>query len=138
MMKIKYDAQLIKLMSFFESATHARLRDCLIDGNGVLTFVVADNIGLAIGKNGATAKRLESSLKRKLKIVAFSEDLEQFIRNLIAPLKIRGIERKEDKTVVITPEPESRGYIIGRAASSLRNYESIVKRYFDVKELRVV
>ncbi len=138
MMKIKYDSQLIKLMSFFESATHARLRDCLVDSSGVLTFIVADKIGLAIGKDGSTARKLESALKRKIRIVAFSEGLEQFIRNLIAPLKIRGIELKEDKTVVITPEPESRGYIIGRAASNLRNYESIVKRYFDVKELRVV
>ncbi len=137
-MKIKYDAQLMKLMSFFESATHARLRDCLIDSNGVLTFVVADKIGLAIGKNGATAKKLESALKRKIKIVAFSENLEEFLRNLLMPLKIRGVEVKEDKTVVITPEPESRGYIIGRAASSLRNYESILKRYFDIKEVRVI
>lgn len=137
-MKIKYDAQLMKLMSFFESATRARLKDCFIDANGVLTFVVAENIGLAIGKNGATAKRLESALRRKIKIIAFSESLEEFLRSLLMPLKIRGVEVKEDKTVVITPEPESRGYIIGRAASNLRNYESIMKRYFDVKELRVV
>ena len=101
-------------------------------------FIVSGNIGLAIGKNGATAKRLEESLKRKIKIAAFSENPEEFLRNLLMPLKIRGIETKEDKTVVITPEPESRGYIIGRAASSLRNYESIMRRYFDVRELRVV
>ncbi len=137
-MKIKYDAQLMKLMAFFESATRARLKDCFIDANGILTFIVAESIGLAIGKGGATAKKLESVLKRKIKIVAFSDNLEEFIGNLIMPLKIRGVELKEDKTVVITPEPESRGYIIGRAASSLRNYESILKRYFDIKELRVV
>ncbi len=137
-MKIKYDAQLMKLMSFFESATNARLKDCLIDANGILTFIVADNIGLAIGKNGVTAKKLELTLKRKIKIVAFSESLEEFLRSLLMPLKIRGVELNEEKTVVIIPEPESRGYIIGRAASNLRNYESIIKRYFDVKELRVV
>ncbi len=137
-MKIKYDARLIKLMSFFESATRARLKDCFIDANGVLTFIVADNIGLAIGKGGATAKKLESALKRKIKIVAFSENLEEFLRNLLMPLKIRGVEVKDDRTVVISPEPESRGYIIGRAASSLRNCESIIRRYFDVKELKVL
>src|SRR3989338_10556762 len=98
-MKIKYDAQLMKLMAFFESATRARLKDCFIDSNGILTFIVADSIGLAIGKNGSTAKKLESALKRKIKIVAFSETLEEFLRNLLMPLKIRGVELNEDKKV---------------------------------------
>ena len=137
-MKIKYDAQLMKLMSFFESATLAKLKDAFIDSNGILTFAVEEKMGLAVGKNGATAKRIEAVLKRKIKIFAFSPGLEQFVRNLLAPLKIRGTELKDDKTLVITPEPESRGYIIGRAAVNLRNYESIIKRYFDIREVKVI
>jgi len=91
----------------------------------------------AIGKNGVTAKKIESALKRKIKIVAFSDNIEDFVRNLLLPLKVRNIEIS-DGIVTITPEPESKGYIIGRGGSGLRNYEETLKRYFDVKEVKVV
>ena len=64
--------------------------------------------------------------------------MEEFISNLLLPLKIRGIEFTADKKILITPTPESRGYIIGRGGSNLRNYESILKRYFDIEEIKVV
>jgi len=137
-MKIKYDNQLMKLMYFFESHTHSKLKDCFVDKNGLLNFIVDEDIGKAIGKKGITAKKIEASLKRKIKIVAFSDNLEEFLHNLLLPQKIRSIALTEDKTVIITPEPESRGYIIGRAASNLRNYEETLKRYFDIKEIKVV
>lgn len=136
-MRIKYDQTLLKLMYFFESATHSKLKDCFVDSNGVLTFVVESNIAGAIGKSGVNAKKVESALKRRIRIVAFSPVLEEFIVNLLRPFKVRNIS-VQDGTVIITPEPESRGYIIGRAASNLRNYEGVVKRYFDVKEIKVV
>ena len=136
-MKIKYDVQLMKLMSFFESQTHSTLKDCFIDKNSVLTFIVEDDMGKAIGKNGVTAKKLGSMLKRKIKIVAFSDNLEEFVRNLLQPLKVRNIET-QDGVVTVTAEPESRGYIIGRAGSNLRSYEATLNRYFDIKEIKVV
>ncbi|MBI2664120.1 NusA-like transcription termination signal-binding factor [Candidatus Woesearchaeota archaeon] len=136
-MRIKYDNQLMKLMYFFESRTHARLKDCFLDNNKVLTFVVSSDISKAIGRNGANARSMERALNRKIRIVAFAGSVEEFVRNLLMPLKAKGIEFREG-IVTITPEPESRGYIIGRAGSNLRNYEAAARRYFDVKEIKVV
>ena len=56
----------MKLMYFFESSTNSKLNDCFIDENKLLTFVVSEKMGLAVGKNGETAKKLESQLKRKI------------------------------------------------------------------------
>lgn len=129
----------LKLMTFFESSTGAKLKDCFTDHLGILTFVVQEGIGKAIGKGGVTFRNLESRLKRKIKIVAYSEDLKQFVVNLLLPLKARNLDYNEEtKILTITPEAESRGYMIGRAAQNLRNYESIVQRYFDVKEIKVL
>ena len=135
--RIKYDSQIIKLMYFFESTTNSKLKDCFIDKNGVPTFVVGKDIGLAIGKNGSTARKIESALKKKIKIVAYSDNLEEFLRNLLLPLKIKGTKLTEENILIITPEPESRGYIIGRAGSNLRNLEGAMRRYFEIKEIRV-
>ena len=136
-MRIKYDSHLMKLMHYFESTTRSKLKDCFIDGNGILTFVVDGNVGLAIGKNGAMFRKMQSSLKKKIRIVAFSDKVEEFVKNFLQPLKVREIKLMEDKTVVITAGPESRGYVIGRGGSNLRVLEEAARRYFEVKEMKV-
>ncbi len=139
MTRIKFDTDTLKLMAFFESATGAKLKDCFTDSLGTMTFVIEEGIAKAIGKSGSTFKKLEVQLKRKIKVVAYSEDVQEFIANIIMPLKATQITfNPDDKTITISAETESRGYIIGRAASSLRNYESIVQRYFEIKEIKVL
>lgn len=138
MAKIKYDNALLKLMSFFETVTHTKLRDCFVDDNNVLVFVVEPaQMGLAIGRSGVNAKRLESELKRKIRIVEFSEDIVSFVSGILQPYKAREITQAND-VVTINAEPQSRGYIIGRGGSSLKNYEAIVKRYFPIREIKVL
>ena len=136
--KIKYDNTLLKLMSFFEAITKAKLKDCFVDDNGLLVFVVEPaQFGLAVGRAGSNVKRVEASLKRKIKIVEFSDDLVSFIESLIRPQKAKSIKVKGEQ-VIVAAEPESRGYIIGRGGKNLRNVESIIQRYFPIKEVKVV
>ncbi|MBI2581043.1 NusA-like transcription termination signal-binding factor [Candidatus Woesearchaeota archaeon] len=139
MQRISYDNALLKLMSFFETITKAKLKDCFVDRNGLLVFVVEPaQYGLAVGKGGANVKRIEASLKRKVKIVEFADDIAPFVASLIQPSKAKDIAFA-DGIITITPESsESRGYLIGRAGRNLRNYESIIQRYFPIKEVRVV
>lgn len=136
--RIKYDNTLLKIMSFFESLTKAKLRDCFIDQNDALVFIVEPaQSGLAIGKKGANARKLEESLKKKVKIVEFSESTEEFTKSLIQPAKAEKIEVL-DGIVTITPEASSRSYLIGRAGKNVRNFEAAIKRHFPIKELRVL
>src|SRR3989338_6086380 len=128
MQRIRYDNALIKLMSFFESATKAKLKDCFVDQNGLLVFVVEPaQFGLAVGRNGSNVKRVEAAIKKKIKIVEFSDDIASFVASLIQPLKAKSMEFAGG-VLTIEPEPSSRGYIIGRAGKNLRNYVSIIRR----------
>ncbi len=139
MQRIRYDNTLMKLMSFFETATKARLKDCFVDQNGTLVFVVEPaQFGLAVGKGGSNVKRVEAAIKRKIKIVEFSDDVVSFVASLIQPAKAKSVEL-ENGIVTINPDSgSSRGYIIGRGGSSLRNYEAAVRRYFQIRELKVL
>lgn len=137
--KIKYDNTLLKLMSFFETITQAKLKDCFVDQNSMLVFVVEPaQYGLAVGRAGSNVKRLEAVLKRKVKIVEFSGDIASFITSLIQPSKAKDISVSNDVVVITPVSSESRGYLIGRAGRNLRNYESIIRRYFPIKELKVL
>lgn len=138
-MKIKYDLNLMKFMSFFESLTNTRLKDCFIDKNSLLVFVVEENqIAKAIGKKGVNVKNIKEKLNRKIKIVEFNPHLEIFIANLINPLKAKEIKIDEKIVTIVGPDTKTKGLLIGRNGQNLRNYEEIVNRYFDINEIKVV
>ncbi len=138
-MKIKYNSDIIKYMSIFSTITKAELKDCFIDNNNMLTFVVNENnIGRAIGKRGIYINMLEKALNRKIKIVEFNPNINQFVKNVVFPLKIAKITQDEKKLIIEAVDSKTRGKLISRAAKSLRNYESIVKRYFDIDEIKVL
>ena len=85
MSKIKYDSDLIKLITLFESMSGANAKDCITyDNKDNIIFIIEENeMGKAIGKNGANIKRVEDLLKRKIKLVEFSQDILQFVKNMI-------------------------------------------------------
>lgn len=128
----------MKFISLFETITGARLKDA-VNEDGRLLFVVEEGeIGRAIGRNGVNVKRLENVLNKRIKIVEFNNDLLQFVRNLIYPLNAREI-KEENKIVTITgPDTKTKGLLIGRDAQNLRAYEAVVKRYFEIDEMKVV
>ena len=136
-MKIVYDATLMKFMSLFESLTRARVKDCIAQ-DGMVIFVVQPNeIGKAIGPKGRNARKLEQILKKRVKIVEFSEEPATFIKSLVHPLQVREIKEEDGVFTITAADLKTRGMLIGRSASHLRKYESIVKRYFPIKELKV-
>ncbi|MBN2422830.1 NusA-like transcription termination signal-binding factor [Candidatus Woesearchaeota archaeon] len=139
MSKITYNADLLKIMTLFESITKARLKDCFIDMNSLLTFVVYENeIGKAIGKKAVNVKKLERLLKRKIKIVEFNSDLIRFIRNLIIPLKVDEIQKEDELIMIKGADSRTKGLLIGKNSQNLKNLHNIVQKYFTIKQIRVI
>jgi len=140
MSKITYNAELLKIMSLFENLTRTALKDCFIDDNNLLTFVVSDiEIGKAIGKNASNVKKLEMLLKRKIKILAFNPSPVAFVKNLIYPVTDAEVEQ-QDKTIIIKGhDSRTKGFLIGREQSNIKNMIGIVKKYFkDIEQIRVM
>ena len=137
MNKIKYDIDLMKYMQLFENLTRAKLKDCI--SNEQLIFIVEENeIGKAIGKKGSNVKRLEGLLRKKIKIVDFNPDVKQFIRNFIMPLQVNDINEENNIVTISGPDTKTKGLLIGRERRNLENLKSIVKRYFEIEDIRVV
>lgn len=137
MSKIKYDINLMKYMQLFESITQAKLKDCI--ATEYLIFIVEENeIGKAIGKRGSNVKRLESLLNKKIKIVEFSLDVKQFIRNFVMPLEVKDINEENNIITIFGFDTKTKGLLIGRDRKNLENLKDIVGRYFKVEDIRVV
>jgi len=137
-LKVKFDVNILKYMSFFEKITRSKLKDCF-EQNEMIVFVV--DIGFlakAIGKNAQNLQKLKGLLNRKIKIVEFNPHILKFIKNYVWPNKVNDITI-EDKTVTIEGgDTKSKGLIIGRNAMNLRNLEQVVRRYFEVDEIKVI
>jgi len=144
---IKIDREAIELISLFNNISGAIIKDCLTfknpEGNAeVIIFLVKDeDVGKAIGKAGEHVKDLKSKLQKKIDVIAFSENLTQFIKNILQTTKnsivVQNIEVKESsrnqkKTVIITVRPQDRGKAIGKEGSMIRKIKELVIRYFEV------
>ena len=77
-------------------------------------------------------------LKKKIKVVEFNSDVLQFIKNLLYPLQTTNIENNDGSVAITGPDTKTKALIIGRDKQNLNNLIAIVKRYFDVKDIKVV
>ena len=138
MIKIKFDANLMKTLSLFESVTRASVKDCIEQGGRLVFVVNQGDMAKAIGPKGKNIRKLESLLKKKIKIIEYNDDLVEFVKNVVSPIKPADVSEEEGIVVITPADSSSRGLLIGRGAVNLRGFEEIVKRYFDIKEIKVV
>ena len=126
----------MKYMSLFESITKAKLKDCI--ANDKLTFIVQEgNAAKAIGKKGVNVRMLENVIKKKIRIIEFNNNVVDFIKNLTYPIDIKDIKQENGIVTITAEDTESRGILIGRDRHNLDMMKSIVKRYFNVADIKV-
>jgi len=135
--RIKYDSESMSLMALFESVTGAKVKDCIV--NEKVIFIIEENeMGKAIGKNGANIKMVESKLKKKVKLVEFSSNLLQFVKNIAYPAGVADITHDDGIVTIHGKDTSSKAMLIGRERQNIIHLSDIVKRYFNVREIKVV
>lgn len=138
MNKISFDIDAMKFLSLFESLTHSGVKDCIKKEDRIIFIVNSGEIGKAVGKKGINIKKLEAKFRKKVRIIEYDADMLIFIQNVFYPNKVKEITEEDGIVKIVPPDSKTRGYFIGRNASTLRNAEEIVKRYFDLKEIKIV
>ncbi|MBU2560819.1 MAG: NusA-like transcription termination signal-binding factor [Nanoarchaeota archaeon] len=138
--KIVYDEDTLKKMTLFESITRADLKDFFDDPvqDRLVFIVVPGSLWRALGKGSVNVKKLEKAFGRKIKIVEYNEDLVTFIKNMAHPLKIHDVTEEDGIVTIRHDDLQTKGLLIGKNARNLRNMEKNVRRYFEVKEIKVV
>lgn len=134
---IKLDANTMKLISMFESISNARVKDCIEIDNGFLFVTEPGQIGRAIGKNGANVKRLENALRKSVRVVEFSENMEDFVKGLLYPIVPNDVKIEGNIVTIFGKDAKTRGMIIGRDRSKIKQIQDILSRYFPVEDIKV-
>ena len=148
---IKLDRKSMELMSLFNNISGAIIKDCFIfespeNNSEIIIFLVKkDDVGKAIGKAGEHVKDLMNKLQKKIDVIPWSENLEQFIQFILNTtknsIKVLNIEikesRNEKKTVIISVRPQDRGKAIGKEGSMIRKIKELVLRHFEVDNVMI-
>lgn len=135
---MKYDVELLQIMSLFEKITKTKLKDAVYFKEKLIFIINEGDLKKALGKDKTNVEKIEKSINRKIKIVEFSSDKLRFIKNVMSPLKILEISEDGDVVTIKGPDQKTKGLMIGSKAQNLRLYEDIVKKYHNLNEIKVI
>jgi NusA-like KH domain protein len=138
-MNVVIDNELLQTISIVEKITHARVDRCIPRDDKLIFVVGRGDARKIVGPQGATLKKLEQQLNKRIKVIEKVDEKLQFIRNAMLPLKIVDMKEEDGIVTVYGPDEKTKGLMIGAKAQNLRFTEKVVQMYFpDVREIKVV
>ncbi|MCH4814410.1 MAG: NusA-like transcription termination signal-binding factor [Saccharolobus sp.] len=143
MPEIKLTPEEIRYISLFQEVTRANVRDCIIDNenNRIIFLVDSKDMGVAIGKSGINVKKLRKIIGKDIELVAYSDNLEELVKNLMSPARVRSVKvvnTSSKKSVYITIDPQDKGLAIGKNGRNVARAKLILKRYMDIDNVVIV
>ncbi len=135
----KYNLEIINHINLFETLTKARVKDCFIDDKNRFVFIVnKDDIGKAIGKNASNLKRVQDLLKKRIKIVAFSDDVKEFIKSYVNPVELVSVNVNDNIVEIKANGINAKGLLIGRDKKNLETLKQVLKKYYNVVDVKII
>ncbi|MEM2875150.1 MAG: NusA-like transcription termination signal-binding factor [Candidatus Hadarchaeales archaeon] len=140
---IKLTAEEMRYITFFEGLTGARLHDCVLseDGRSIVFVVKRGHLGLAIGKNGSRIRKARKFIGKGIYLVEYTEDMNEFFRNLLKPASVQEIsviEEEGKKIARISVERHERGMAIGSGGRKIQLLKKLAQRYFGFADVVIV
>jgi len=143
MVEVKLTEDCMRLISQFESLTGAGSRDCVVDDrNGRLIFVInPGDMGLAIGKKGASIKKASEVMGKKIEVVEYNSNPEQFLKNCFLPAQVTSIlfEGEPDaQTATVEVRDEDRGIAIGKDGKNIFKAKKLALRQHNIADVQIL
>lgn len=140
-MAVKLNASEIRYIALFESMTGALVKDCIIDEDlGKVTFVVKNGqMGLAIGKKGATVTKVQKAVDKGVEIIEHSDNPVQFIENVLKPAELKSIKilQKEtgEKIATVDADNLNKKTAIGKGGNHIERARVLARRQHDIRDI---
>ena len=133
----------MRLISQFESLTGAGSRDCVMDErNARLIFVInPGDMGLAIGKKGASIKKASEVMGKKIEVVEYNSNAGQFIKNCFLPAQVTSLVFEGEpgqQSVQVEVRDEDRGIAIGKDGKNIFKAKKLSLRQHDIADVQIL
>ena len=143
MPEIKLSSDQLSLMSMFQGMTGATARDCVIDDkrDRVIFIVAQGQMGLAIGRDGASVKKIERAVRRPVEVVEWADDIEGLVKNSLGAKflqEVRVSDRLDGtKGVVVIVDSRKKGAVLGLGGKNAEKVRLLAKRYFEISNVQI-
>ena len=135
-MGTKLDQQTIQCLTIFARVAGVRTKDCFTY-NRTMIFVVNRNmLPRAVGEKGKNVRKMSALLRTKVRVIS-SSDLENFVKDVIQPIKFKKFIVADHQATIFAGQ-QAKASLIGRNKVRLNELSEILKRYFNVKTVRIV
>ena len=124
----------LSYFSNFEKITGVMPVD-YINTETILIFLVdMKELGKAIGIKGTNIERLKMTMRKKVVVVADSNELETFVRQFFSNIGIVSVEIRDvmgEQNVILTVEDKDRGIAIGKEGERIKAAKLLLKKKFN-------
>lgn len=143
MPEIKLSSDELSLMSMFQGMTGATARDCVIDEkrNRVIFVIAKGQMGLAIGKDGASVKKIERTVRRPVEVVEWADNVEGLVKNSLGARFVQEVRVSDrldgTKGVVVIVDSRKKGAVLGLGGKNAEKVRLLARRYFDINNVQI-
>lgn len=131
---VELDSEDLSYFSTFEKLTGVLPADYLNTESMLLFLVDPADLGKAIGKRGMNMEKLRTAFRKKAIIIADSNDLETFVRQLFSNIGIVSVEIMNvmgENAVVLMIEEKDRGIAIGKGGERIKAAKLLLSKKFN-------
>lgn len=142
--KIRLTSEELGLMSLIQNVSGVTARDCVIDSkmDRVIFIVNKGEMGLAIGRNGASIKNLQKLVDKPVELVEYSDDPGEFVKNSLGARFVNDVRLTEKldgtKIAVVVVDQKGKGAVVGKGGKNAEKARLLARRYFDIASIHIV
>ncbi|MDA4120839.1 MAG: NusA-like transcription termination signal-binding factor [Thaumarchaeota archaeon] len=143
MTEIKLSSDELSLMSMFQGMTGATPKDCIIDEkrNRVIFVVAKGQMGLAIGRDGSSVKKIERAVRRPVEVVEWADDIDGLVKNSLGAKYVQEVRVSDrldgTKGVVVVVDSRKKGAVLGLGGRNAEKVRILARRYFEISNLQI-
>jgi N utilization substance protein A len=115
--------------------TRATALDCIIDErfDRIVYLIKEGDMGLAIGRKGSNIRKMQRVLGKRIEMVEYASEIEQFTKNVFKPANVIGVAKKSDGKLTVYVSPGDLGIAIGKGGCTIEKARLLLGRYFDTE-----
>jgi N utilization substance protein A len=99
-------------------------------------------MGRAIGKQGTSIKKAAEDLGKKIEVVEFSNEAEEFIKNCFLPARVISVDITENDEgefiALVDVAEEDRGIAIGKGGKNIFKANKLAERQHDIVNVQII
>ncbi|MEM3712064.1 MAG: NusA-like transcription termination signal-binding factor [Thermoproteota archaeon] len=141
--KASWSNQELSYIGFFESATGARVVDCLITNNDRTVFFLLKPDDFERIKHCCKLllQHFSKKIGKEIHVMGLHDDIETFLRQALYPVKVLDIQvennSKGGKVVYVSVSDADKGRAIGKNGFRIQGIREIARRYFGISDVKI-